>query len=155
MTSSLPEPSNFFSRWFHSESTPSAFSTKLEDLTKLKDYQQTTKAQTFKSLASACVFVHFVFGTLVFSSTLFIGTLDALGIVGRYLASALLCRIVILLEIGGIKGVKEAEKEAKNAGNPNGQAANNSSERSEIFEMHTIGSGQNDGRSRPGGLTSG
>ena len=51
-------------------------------------------------------YAHWIFGTLVFSSTLFIGTLDALGVIARYLASALVCRIILLVELAGVRDVE-------------------------------------------------
>lgn len=49
--------------------------------------------------------LHIIFGTVVFSSMLFISTQDALIVVGRYLASALICRIVLMFEVSGMRGV--------------------------------------------------
>jgi hypothetical protein len=53
-------------------------------------------------LAVLLAFAHFIFGTLVFSSILLIGTLDAFGVLSRYLVSALVCRGVIMLELWGM-----------------------------------------------------
>ncbi|KAH6869066.1 hypothetical protein B0T10DRAFT_419025 [Thelonectria olida] len=59
-----------------------------------------------------------VFGTLVFSSTLFVGTKDALGIVGRYIGGVAVCRVILMYELAGLrenctiidgKGVKKDE----------------------------------------------
>lgn len=50
-----------------------------------------------------------IFGTVVFSSTLFIGSLDAFGVIARYLVSALLCRAIILVEFAGMRGVEVGE----------------------------------------------
>ena len=63
-------------------------------------------------LADATSFVHLVFGTLVFSSLMFIATLDAAKVVLRYMVSGLLCRCVLLYELSGMKA---AELERKNA----------------------------------------
>ncbi|KAK0616872.1 hypothetical protein B0T14DRAFT_589169 [Immersiella caudata] len=46
---------------------------------------------------------HVIFGTLLFASTTFIGTLDALVIIGRYTASAAACRIVLMYELPGLQ----------------------------------------------------
>jgi hypothetical protein len=43
--------------------------------------------------------VHVLFGTVMFSSVLFIGTLDALGVVGRLTASTLVCQFITALEL--------------------------------------------------------
>ena len=47
-----------------------------------------------------------ILGTLVFSSILFIGTLNALSVVVRYLVSALVCRMILLVEMARIRGVQ-------------------------------------------------
>ena len=60
-------------------------------------------------VAVILAYAHWIFGTLVFSSTLFIGTLDALGVIARYLASALVCRMILLVELAGIRGLEETE----------------------------------------------
>ncbi len=60
-------------------------------------------------VAVILAYTHWIFGTLVFSSTLFIGTLDALGVIARYVASALVCRMILLVELAGIRGLEETE----------------------------------------------
>ncbi|KAI0470726.1 hypothetical protein GGR56DRAFT_143073 [Xylariaceae sp. FL0804] len=47
--------------------------------------------------------VDFLFGTLLLSSLEFIGTADALGVIARYMASALVCRAVLMFEIVGMR----------------------------------------------------
>lgn len=54
-------------------------------------------------------YAHWIFGTLLFSSALFIATLDAFGVIARYIASALICRMILLVEIAGMRGVEEAQ----------------------------------------------
>lgn len=54
----------------------------------------------FLSTATIC---HIIFGTLILSSLLFVGPKDALGVVGRFMASALACRIVLMYEISGMR----------------------------------------------------
>ena len=60
-------------------------------------------------VAVILAYAHWIFGNLVFSSTLFIGTLDALGVMARYLASALVCRMILFVELAGIRGLEETE----------------------------------------------
>ena len=60
-------------------------------------------------VALILAYAHWIFGTLVFSSTLFIGTLDAFGVIARYLASALICRMVLLVELAGMRAVEKVE----------------------------------------------
>lgn len=52
---------------------------------------------------STCVIVHVIYGTLVFSSLYFIGPRDAISVVGRYMSSVLVCRIIVMYEIAGIR----------------------------------------------------
>lgn len=54
-------------------------------------------------LESTFTILHVVFGTLVFSGTLFVGTKDALGIVGRYIAGVAVCRIILMYELAGLR----------------------------------------------------
>lgn len=61
-------------------------------------------------LADVMSFVHLVFGTLVFSSLMFIATLDATKIVLRYMVSGLLCRFVLLYELSGMRAAEVEEK---------------------------------------------
>lgn len=52
---------------------------------------------------STIAVLHVVFGTLVFSSMMFIGTHNALAIVSRFFVSTLVCRIVIRYELAGLR----------------------------------------------------
>lgn len=54
---------------------------------------------------STIAVLHVVFGTLTFSSMIFIGTIDALAIVSRFFVSTLICRIVIRYELAGLRDV--------------------------------------------------
>lgn len=60
------------------------------------------------------VILHIVAGTVVFSSILFISTQDALGVLGRYLASTIICRAISMFEINSLK----ARVHATNANTP-------------------------------------
>lgn len=50
-----------------------------------------------------------VYGTVVFSSTLFISTSDATVVVVRYMLSALLCRAILMYELDGMRRVNAGE----------------------------------------------
>lgn len=52
---------------------------------------------------STLTILHVVFGTLIFSSLLLVGIKDALSIVGRYMASVALCRIILMYELAGLR----------------------------------------------------
>lgn len=69
----------------------------------IKGNQETKTFLASAWLESTCTILHVVFGTLVFSGTLFVGTKDALGIVGRYIAGVAVCRIVLMYELAGLR----------------------------------------------------
>lgn len=56
----------------------------------------------FSWLTSTLTIAHIVYGTLIFSSSLFIGTEDAVIVFGRQFGSVILCRIILMIEIRGI-----------------------------------------------------
>ncbi|KAK3684329.1 hypothetical protein B0T22DRAFT_501554 [Podospora appendiculata] len=65
--------------------------------------RETKKYIIFSWLLSMVTMVHIVFGTLVLSSLLFIGPRDALSVVGRYMASVVLCRVILMYELSGLR----------------------------------------------------
>jgi hypothetical protein len=62
-------------------------------------------------LASTSTVLHLVFGTLVLSGTLFISPRDALAVVARYFVSTLVCRIILMYEICGMRETIAVESE--------------------------------------------
>lgn len=54
-------------------------------------------------IVSMFTVIHIVYGTLVFASTTFIGTEDALVILARYVGSVVCCRIVLMYELAGLR----------------------------------------------------
>lgn len=54
--------------------------------------------------------LHIMFGTLVFSSVLFISTRDAAYVVLRFVLSAVICRAVLMLELSGMRERVVVEK---------------------------------------------
>lgn len=52
---------------------------------------------------STITILHILFGTLVFSGMLFVGTKDALMIVGRYIAGVAICRVILMYELAGLR----------------------------------------------------
>lgn len=54
-------------------------------------------------LVSTGTIIHLVLGTIVLAGTLFISPQDALQVVARYLASTLLCRIILMFEVRGMR----------------------------------------------------
>ncbi|RAH70332.1 uncharacterized protein BO66DRAFT_401376 [Aspergillus aculeatinus CBS 121060] len=67
----------------------------------------------YNGLANICGLVHVVYGTIVLSSVQFIGTLDALGVVGRFTASALVAQFITMTQLYGGSGTKEKRNEGK------------------------------------------
>ena len=57
-------------------------------------------------LAGTTSYVLFIYGTMVFSSLLFIGPTDAFWAIYRYLGSTLVCRGVLVYELSGIVAVE-------------------------------------------------
>ena len=53
-------------------------------------------------LSVSCV-LHIIFGTLTLSSMLFIGPRDAVQVIGRFAASGLLCRVITMYELAGLR----------------------------------------------------
>ena len=114
--------SNFLSRWLHSEFEPSVCHTNFPgfDKTNPEVRLDSGVARWRRRLAvgltwaaDICVYVHWVFGTLLFSSTLFIGTLDAVEVACAYLASALVCRYILVTEFSKFEDRKEGAEEAE------------------------------------------
>ncbi|KAL6410838.1 uncharacterized protein AUP68_07270 [Ilyonectria robusta] len=66
-------------------------------------FQETKKFLVAAWWESTFTILHVVFGTLVFSSLLFLGIKDALSIVGRYMASVALCRVILMYELAGLR----------------------------------------------------
>ncbi|KAK0668649.1 hypothetical protein QBC41DRAFT_321470 [Cercophora samala] len=54
-------------------------------------------------VGSMTAILHIIFGTLIFASTVFVGVEDALSIVGRYMASVSVCRIILMYELAGLR----------------------------------------------------
>jgi hypothetical protein len=61
-------------------------------------------------LAGCGGFVHLVFGTIIFSSLLFVSVWDALNhILTRYNISAIVCRLIVVIEVAGLRGKGETK----------------------------------------------
>jgi hypothetical protein len=52
---------------------------------------------------SVTTVIHIIFGTLVYSSMMFIGSKDAVYILVRFIVSTLVCRVIIMYEIAGLR----------------------------------------------------
>jgi hypothetical protein len=99
------------------------FSSTIGQLTKplsSKTYQSDPVSVGFgiglSDLAAFLAFFHIIFAIITFSGLLFLTVSDAIGSIGmRLVVSSLLCRIVVMIELGGLRGNKEeTQKSAKN-----------------------------------------
>lgn len=61
--------------------------------------------------AATCTLAHIIFGVFTFSGMLFIGFGDALKVAIRLMASAVLCRIIVIFELSGMQRVVEVADE--------------------------------------------
>ncbi|UPK91128.1 hypothetical protein LCI18_002063 [Fusarium solani-melongenae] len=52
---------------------------------------------------SILTILHVVFGTLVFAGMLFVGLQDAMSIVGRYIIPVVVCRVILMYELAGVR----------------------------------------------------
>ncbi|KAJ5353693.1 hypothetical protein N7541_006257 [Penicillium brevicompactum] len=69
--------------------------------------KQNRQSGILDSLANILAAGHVVFGTVVLSAVLFIGTLDALGVFARFAASALICQLITVLDSDENEVVRE------------------------------------------------
>lgn len=91
--------SNILKAWLHSEMSLSSTRRGITYSLKPESY-----IYLFVSwLVSVAIVVQLVFGTLVLSSTTLIDTTDAVIIVLRYVASTIVCRIVLMFEVSGLQ----------------------------------------------------
>jgi hypothetical protein len=63
----------------------------------------------FVGFVSLLIAAHIIFGTLVFSSVLFISVRDCMPLIGRLMASVIVCRVVLMYEIAKIRHLCWAE----------------------------------------------
>lgn len=66
------------------------------------------------NLATGLAFAQVLYGTIIFSSLLFVSIADAAVILLRYLASVVACRILIAIELGGIELQQELAERSRN-----------------------------------------
>ncbi|KAL9624255.1 MAG: hypothetical protein Q9160_001502 [Pyrenula sp. 1 TL-2023] len=63
-------------------------------------YDLETRCFTFLAwLLSVLIIFHIILGTLILSSTNFVGPKDALGIMARYVLSVIICRVILVYEL--------------------------------------------------------
>ena len=71
-------------------------------------YLENKMSVALNELAGFLAFLQILFGTLLFSSLMFTATLDALGVIARYVASGLVCRFIVTWELAALRSL-EAE----------------------------------------------
>ncbi|KAH8898660.1 hypothetical protein GQ53DRAFT_777304 [Thozetella sp. PMI_491] len=64
-------------------------------------------------ILSASTITHILFGTLLFSSTLFVGPEDAVPVITRYMASVMACRVVLRYELSGLQDLQRRHFQSK------------------------------------------
>ncbi|KAI1733655.1 hypothetical protein F4680DRAFT_454718 [Xylaria scruposa] len=74
-----------------------------QSVAELRLRKETTWFLLFSWITSTGTIVHIIYGTIIFSGTLFIGTQDALLVVFRYFLSTVICRIILMMEISGMR----------------------------------------------------
>ncbi|KXJ87900.1 hypothetical protein Micbo1qcDRAFT_215147 [Microdochium bolleyi] len=67
-------------------------------------------------LLSTSIIVMIVLGTTIFSSLMFIGPKEALGVAGRYFASTIVCRLVLTYELSGLRQTAEVVFDSDTSG---------------------------------------
>ncbi|TLD08021.1 hypothetical protein PspLS_12063 [Pyricularia sp. CBS 133598] len=85
---------------FREEFTPTAF----QKPWSLKWHRPSKSSNAVIWFLSRVALANLIFGTMVFSSLLFFSIKDVMSIVGRYFASAVVCRGIVRLELSGWKG---------------------------------------------------
>jgi hypothetical protein len=68
-------------------------------------FEETKTYVAWSWLLSTATVIHILFGSLLFSGLLFIGARDALLVIFRYVASVLICRIIVMYELAGMREV--------------------------------------------------
>ena len=79
----------------------------------LKEKKMSSKAVFLNCVASLMAFFHLLFGTMLFSSLVFIAVWDIMNsILWRYLLSTAICRLILLVELAGMRepGLKDTDE---------------------------------------------
>lgn len=99
------KPKTAIKKRFHEEFNLCAHHSKAQ----LTLHPETNSFILFSWLTSMGTILHIIFGTLVFSSMLFIASGDAVIVVGRLLASTAVCRVILMFEISGMRQVVDTQ----------------------------------------------
>ncbi len=112
-TTKVPSWRGALSSWLRDEALPSEYNRPLN----LEYRPETVFFIAISWLISVGTVIHALYGTLVLSSLLFYSVVDSLNIVSRYCASVLVCRIVLMYELAGMRAAA-ARNAAATEGRP-------------------------------------
>ncbi|KAJ5771123.1 uncharacterized protein N7511_003174 [Penicillium nucicola] len=96
---------NGLGRWIRHELSPCITHDKLELIWKPESY-------LFVAISwwtSLLTVVHLLYGTIAFSSIQFIGYVDSIQIIARFMGSAVVCRAILMLELAGMRNALKSE----------------------------------------------
>ncbi len=77
----------------------------------LQFHDESVKFMMASWFCSNSILAHLFYGTVVFSSSLLLGSVDTSMVIPRYWLSAVLCRIILMFEISGMRLTTEVELE--------------------------------------------
>jgi len=83
--------------WFHPEQGP-------DKKIHVRWFKESRLFLVSVYLLSIFIIFHIILGTLVLASTNFVGPKDAIGIMARYVASVIICRVILMHELAVVKG---------------------------------------------------
>lgn len=82
--------------YFHPEQGPS-------NMIFVQSFKETKLFIALAWLLSVLIIFHIILGTLILSSTSFIGPRDALGVMARYIVSVVICRVIVVYELAVVR----------------------------------------------------
>jgi hypothetical protein len=105
-------PYKTFIDWLRIQFTPIAEQTPL----KVELYEETFFSVVISWWATFYIACHLIFGTITFSSLIFVTVRDALAVICRYLISLLVCRAILIYELGVLRAKHREERERLESG---------------------------------------
>ena len=105
-------------------------------------------------LAQGLAAAHVIFGTIVFSSLLFLRVWDALPVISRFALSAIVCRVILTYELAGMSKTVEVSYVNERAEKDQGSEKERKQRGGEVGgeEKHDGALGPDNGRDRDEGL---
>ncbi|KAI8634010.1 hypothetical protein F5Y19DRAFT_411682 [Xylariaceae sp. FL1651] len=74
-----------------------------QDAVRLVDFDERKISVAWAWFLSTSTIIHLIFGSLLLSGLLFIGPQDALLVIFRYVASVVVCRLLVIFELAGMR----------------------------------------------------